>query len=108
MSLPERYELCQLYLRPVRLARVYRTERDLSSHSLSHDARDDSTERYDAGSKRGRTKERSTLERVTEVLGLESEDEDDVGEGWKEFRKGQCASLLFDTCLEGSCKEILF
>lgn len=60
------------------------------SQSRSRDARDHSPERRDGSVRRGRTrepKERSTLERVTEVLGLESED-DEEGGGWKEFRKG--------------------
>ena len=70
-----------------RVRSVSRAERDTPSHSLSRhsrsrDARDYSPDRHE--SRRGRTrepKERSTLERVTEVLGLESEDEE-LGDGW--------------------------
>lgn len=76
-----------------RVRSVSRPELDTLPHSLSRDGRDDSTERRDPSSgRRGRTseriQERSRLERVNEVHGHESEDEDDVGEGWKEFRKG--------------------
>lgn len=76
-----------------RVRSVSRTEHETPPHSHSRDAREDSPERHDSGSRRGRTregKERSALERVTEALGLESDEEEDVGEGWKEFRKGQC------------------
>ncbi|KAI0343649.1 hypothetical protein BDW22DRAFT_1356137 [Trametopsis cervina] len=66
------------------------TDRDTPPHSLTRDGRGESSERRES-SRSGRTRERrehSALERVTEVLGLESEEEEDDGEGWKEFRKG--------------------
>ena len=78
-----------------RVRSVSRPERDFvhtPSHSRSRDARDLSPDRQDSGTRRGRTrepKERSTLERVTEVLGLESEEDNEQGDGWKEFRKGE-------------------
>lgn len=75
-----------------RVRSVSRAERDYTpSHSRSRDARDLSPDRRDPSGRRGRTrepKERSTLERVTEVLGLESDDENESGDGWKEFKKG--------------------
>lgn len=77
-----------------RVRSVSRAEREFvhtPSHSRSRDARDLSPDHRDGSVRRGRTrepKERSTLERVTEVLGLESEEENESGEGWKEFRKG--------------------
>ncbi|EKM53377.1 uncharacterized protein PHACADRAFT_211076 [Phanerochaete carnosa HHB-10118-sp] len=76
-----------------RVRSVSRAERDATpSHSLtrSRDARDYSPDMHESSMRRGRTrepKERSALERVTEVLGLES-DEDESGDNWKEFRKG--------------------
>lgn len=79
-----------------RVRSVSRADHDTPPHSLSRDVRDDSAERREP--RRGRTrerKERSTLERVTEVLGLESEDDDDGGEGWKEFRKGKQRPFRF-------------
>ena len=82
-----------------------RAERDTPPHSLTRDGSVERTEssltrRGDSSmTRRGRTrepKEKSTLERVTEVLGLEA-DESDVGESWKEFRKG--ASLRICMCV---------
>ena len=82
-----------------RVRSVSRAERDTPPHSLTRDGSVERTEssltrRGDSSmTRRGRTrepKERSTLERVTEVLGLEV-DESDVGESWKEFRKGASA-----------------
>lgn len=77
-----------------RVRSVSRAERDFvhtPSHSRSRDARDLSPDRRDS-SIRARTrepKERTTLERVTEVLGLENEENNEDGDGWKEFRKGE-------------------
>jgi arrestin-related trafficking adapter 3/6 len=76
-----------------RVRSVSRAERDTPPHSVSRsrDARDHSPDRRDSSIRRGRTrepKERSTLERVTEIVGHESEDEE-AGDGWKEFRKGK-------------------
>ena len=79
-----------------RVRSVSRAERDTPPHSLT---RDGSVERTESSltrrsesslGRRGRTREpreKTTLERVTEVLGLEAE-ENEVGESWKEFRKG--------------------
>ena len=78
-----------------RVRSVSRAEHDTPPHSLT---RDDSTERTESSltrrgdsslTRRGRTREpreRTTLERVNEVLGLDTEE--DGAEGWKEFRKG--------------------
>ena len=77
-----------------RVRSVSRPERDITpSHSLSRsrDPRDHSPDRRDSSTRRGRTrepKERTALERVTEVLGLESDD-DGSPDSWKEFRKGK-------------------
>lgn len=78
-----------------RVRSVSRAERDTPPHSLT---RENSLERLDGRhgesslTRRGRTrepKERTTLERVSEVLGWEAE-ENDLTENWKEFRKGAC------------------
>lgn len=71
-----------------RVRSVSRAERDIASEGLGREHGEESVERRDPSTKRGRTRDKTTLERVTEVLGLESEEEDDSGEGWKEFRKG--------------------
>ncbi len=66
-------------------------ERDTPPHSLTRDGSGDHFERRDS-SRQGRARERrdahSALERVTEVLGMESEEDEDGDIGWKEFRKG--------------------
>ena len=73
-----------------RVRSVSRAEHDVTPpHSLT---RENSLERMERSlSRRGRDvrepRERTALERVSEVLGWEAE-ENDVGEGWKEFRKG--------------------
>jgi arrestin-related trafficking adapter 3/6 len=64
------------------------TEHDTPPHSLTRDG--ESGERRES-SRRERTRERRehpALERVAEVLGLESGDDEEGGAGWKEFRKG--------------------
>lgn len=76
-----------------RVRSASRAERDTPPHSLS---RDGSPDQRNSSARRGRTrepKERTTLERVTEVLGLESEEENEAGGGWKEFRKGVYITL---------------
>ena len=40
-----------------------------------------------------RDRERSTLGRVSEVLGLDGEDGKEWGDGWKEFKKGVYIAL---------------
>ncbi|KAI0090703.1 hypothetical protein BDY19DRAFT_886993 [Irpex rosettiformis] len=66
-------------------------ERDTPPHSLTRDGSGDNFERRDS-SNQGRVKDRRdvhpALERVTEVSGMEAEEEDDGEIGWKEFRKG--------------------
>lgn len=44
-----------------------------------------------------RERERSTLGRVSEVLGLDGEDGKEWGDGWKEFKKGEYTHVTFNT-----------
>ncbi|KAI0691096.1 hypothetical protein BC835DRAFT_1361475 [Cytidiella melzeri] len=65
-------------------------EPDTPSHMLTLDTTVERAASRDS-SKTGRTRERREhpgLERVREVVGIESEEVDESGVGWKEFRKG--------------------
>lgn len=63
-------------------------ERDTPPHSLTRDGSGDARDSSRQGRARERRDAHSALERVTEVLGMESEEEDEGDIGWKEFRKG--------------------